>query len=384
MVLLLSTIAWADGSDGFDPRYVMDACDYTTVVETWEPDQATGILTKRVTYVAECDTPSVGEITLTETTEEWDGMSLVVTEVRVGVRTESGGIFTTETLIYGDELLTVLLGKEVHTYDYGISDPSIGWQAWEHYEWDGDSFEIVHYNTREVDGLGTQNPLITYIFYDTAFRADPVIPTEVPVLGSANAWMPPHMPKIPPKDEYGSIAYRMLLDTLRVTVNTHNESVRWLEAYPLNLSGLNPPGTYVAGVFMADRFDDVDPLTGEPFNGFFQRFVNWINDVDGNLHITHGWTEDRDLNVASNNWVQSSVKQFPDGSVEYLQHGHRVGEGSADHADTIVVLDNTWHIIRETYSDFQWLTGSDFVQETTVVDGDQNPLSFSVWTVTWD
>jgi len=390
LVAMIFVLAAVNAAAAIDPRDDMAACGYTSVDETWEPDMATGIMTKRVTYTTVCDTPTAGDIGITITTEEWNGMSLEVTEVRQGTRTESGGIYTTELEIYDGSM--ALLGKEVHTYDNGVTDPTVEWQDWTNYVWTGSAFEVERYTSREMGPLDAQDRLVTWIFYDTTFRADPEIPTEVPVLGGTTASMsglPPFMSKVDPEtwnQEGMRELGKRVLDMHRVSINTPYEANLFLNHYSPNLtaSGLyaNPPGTYVASVLIADQFLNEDPITGLAFTGLFNRWVKMSNDVAGDLTILYGWTSDRQLNQPSNDWWQSRVAQWADGSLEWIENAHRVGETEADHQDLYTVMNDMFQITEQTYKVFTW-TGDDFSELSTTVDRFQNPLYEQLWVVTW-
>ncbi len=384
LVLLLATTAWA--TDDLDPRMNFGTCGFTSTEESWEPD-ASGTLMKRVTCVSECDMPAAGDETITITTEEWDGVSLVTTEVREAVRTLIGGVYFTTTEIYDGSM--TLTGKEDHTYDYRVSDIDIWFQEWTYYNWNGAGYDLFGYTTKTVEWLGGEDMEVTYIYYDTTFRLDPVIPDDVPVLGSStsSSMLPP------PGKGVDHIAYESLgrmYDRVRnaiiVNPNTQREGVKMLRSssQPLSHGLVPPPGVYVAGVLKGDRLDDAPGVDG--FNGFWTRWVRFSNDVGGNLTALFGWTSDRDLNEPTGDWWQARVRQDADGTLQFIENAHRSGEAEEDHYDTYTLLNSMYMIESQTVKifDYHELNPPDFSQTTTVTDGMAAPVSFDHWTVYFD
>jgi len=381
VLALVVTTAWAD----LDPRANIGTCGFTSVEETWEPD-ASGTLVKRVTYVSECDVPMAGDETITITTEEWDGGSLVTTEVREALRTFTGGIYYTTTEIYDGSMM--LTGKEEHTYDYRVSHPDIFFQEWDRYTWNGSSYDVDGATTKTIEWFAGEEMEVTYIYYDTTFRADPVIPDDVPVLGSSAAFS-----LLPPVNKGGinhAVAnlgdmYRRVLNTVRVNPNTQREGDLMMAKYGLpEFHAAIPGGLYVAGVLKGDRLND--PAGIEGFNGFFTRWVRFSNDVDGNLTALFGWTSDRDLNEPTDDWWQARVRQDASGAIEYIENAHRSGLTSEDHYDTYTLLNSMFMIDSQTVKMFDWDEGNpgNFTQTTTVTDAMAAPVSYSEWTVVFD
>ncbi len=388
---LIVTTAWAlptvnQAADDLDPRKNFGTCGFTSTEESWEPD-ASGTLMKRVTYVSECDMPAAGDETITITTEEWDGVSLVTTEVREAVRTLVGGVYFTTTMIYDGSM--TLTGKEDHTYDYQVSDPSIWAQDWTYYNWNGAGFDLVGYTTKTVEWLGGEDMEVTYIYYDTTFRLDPVIPDDVPVLGSStSSSMLPPLGKGVDHIAYESLGrmYDRVRNAIIVNPNTQREGVKMLRSssQPFSHGLVPPPGVYVAGVLKGDRLDDAPGVDG--FNGFWTRWVRFSNDVGGNLTALFGWTSDRDLNEPTGDWWQARVRQDADGTLQFIENAHRSGEAEEDHYDTYTLLNSMYMIESQTVKifDYHELVPGDFSQTTTVTDGMAAPVSFDHWTVYFD
>jgi hypothetical protein len=380
MLALVVTTAWAD----LDPRANFGTCGFTSVEETWEPD-ASGTLVKRVTYVSQCDTPGVGDETITITTEEWDGVSLVTTEVREAVRTVTLGVYYTTTEIYDGSM--ALTGKEEHVFDKYASDPDIWYQEWTDYDWNGVSYDVTGATTRTAEQLPGDEVDVTFIYYDTTFRADPIIPDDAPILGaSSSSVLPPPGKAIDTGDTYINLGrmYERVYNTIRATVNTEVEGTRMLAATGLPESRtLLPSGLYISGVIKGDRLDDPNL---PDFNGFFTRWVKWSNDVSGNLNVILGWTSDRDLNEPTSDWWQARVKQYPDGTLESIENAHRSGLTEVDHYDTYTVLNNMYMIESQTVKNFDWdeLNPGDFTQTTTVTGSFGATTSYGVWTVVFD
>ena len=379
---LIVTTAYAS----IDPRADFGTCGFTSTEETWEPDSS-GTLVKRVTYVSECDMPMAGDETITITTEEWDGSSLVTTEVREAVRTDTGGIYFTTTEIYDGSM--ALTGKEDHIYDYKVTDADIWFQDWTYYNWNGASYDLYGYTTRTTEWLGGDALEATYVYYDTTFRADPVIPADVPVLGSST-----HSSILPPSDKgidlghYANLGrmYDRVRNVMMVNPNTQQEGARILQASGLPESHglIPPPGVYVAGVLKGDRVDDPAGIVG--FNGYFTRWVRFANDVDGNLSVLFGWTSDRDLNEPTGDYWQARVLQTPFGAIENIENAHRSGLSEEDHYDTYTLLNSMFMIESQTVKIFNWdeLNPGNFNQATTVTNGMAAPVTYSQWTVVFD
>jgi hypothetical protein len=379
---LIVTTAYAD----LDPRENFGTCGFTSTEETWEPD-ASGTLVKRVTYASVCDAPAAGDETITVTTEEWNGATLETTEVREAVRTLVGGIYFTTTEIFDGSM--ALIGKEDHTYDYGISDSDVWFQDWTYYNWNGASFDLFGYTTKTVEWLVGEDMEITFVYYDTTFRADPVIPDDVPVLGSSTS--SPMLP--PPGKGVDHIAfetlgrmYERVRNTMIVNPNTQREGIKILSSSnePISHGLVPPPGVYVAGVLKGDRVDDFPGIDG--FNGFWTRWVRFSNDVAGNLTALFGWTSDRDLNEPTSDWWQARVRQDADGTLEIIENAHRSGLTEEDHYDTYTVLNSMYMIDSQTVKifDYHELNPGDFTETTTVTDGMAAPVSFDHWTVVFD
>ena len=382
LMALAVTTAYADT----DPRANFGTCGFTSTEESWEPD-ASGTLVKRVTYLSECDTPVAGDETITITTEEWNGASLVTTEVRQGVRTNVGGVYFTTLEIYDGSM--ALMGKEDHSYDYYVTDSSIWFQDWTFSTWNGAGYDLVGYTTKTNESLGGDLMDITFVYYDTTFRADPVIPDDVPVLGSAAS--SPLLP--PPGKGVDHIAmenlgrmYERVRNAVIVNPNTQHEGNVILRnsGLPLSYGLVPPPGVYVAGVLKGDRLDDAPGIDG--FNGFWTRWVRFSNDVGGNLTALFGWTSDRDLNEPTSDWWQARVRQSASGALENIENAHRSGPTEEDHYDTYTVLNSMYMIESQTVKDFDWheWNPGDFFQATTVTDGTAAPVSYSEWTVVFN
>jgi len=380
LVLLLTTGAWAD----LDPRANIGTCGFTSIEETWEPD-ASGTLTKRVTYVSQCDTPTAGEETITITTEEDFGSGLVTTEVRQGVRTLVGGIYFTTTEIYDGSM--ALQGKEEYSYNDKVTNPDMLIQEWDFYNWNGSAYEITGATVKTIEWFAGEEMEVTYIYYDTTPRAEPVIPDDVPILGAAA------LPALPPVTKSGlgtssaslGDMYRRVLNTIMVNPNTQHEGELMLAKYGLpEHHNCVPGGLFVAGVLKGDR--ENDPAGIEGFNGFFTRWVRFSNDVDGNLTALFGWTSDRDLNEPTDDWWQARVRQDASGAIEYIENAHRSGETNEDHYDTYTLLNSMFMIESQTVTDFDWDEGNpgNFFATTTVTNGMAAPVSYTEWTVTVD
>ena len=381
LVILLSTTAWAD----LDPRANFGSCGFSNTEETWEPD-AGGTLMQRVTYVSECDIPGVGDETITITTEDWNGSALVVTEVREAVRTESADIYFTTTMIYDGSMAPT--GMEEHTYNYRTtSNPDIWFQDWTYYNWNGSSFVVTGYTTRETEWFTGGESEATYVFYDTTYREDPVIPDDVPVLGSSTASpiLPPLDKHIDLGDTYANLGrmYERVRNVLLVNLNTQAEGNARLQGSgdPVSHLCTPPPGVYVAAVLKADRLDDPGI-----FNGYFARWIKWLNTVPGDLNVQFGWTSDRDLNEPTEDWWQARVLQLPSGAIEFIENAHRVGDTYEDHYDTFTLLNSMFMIESQTIKLFNFIDvyPGDFTESTTVTDGMGAPASYSVWTVVYD
>jgi hypothetical protein len=375
---LIVTTAYAE----LDPRANFGTCGFTSTEETWEPD-ASGTLVKRVTYESQCDTPTAGDETITITTEEWDGFSLVTTEVREAVRTMAGGVYFTTTEIFDGSM--ALTGKEEHTYDRYQTDVNIWFQEWDYSNWNGSGYDLVGATTKTVELLAGEDMEVTYVYYDTTFRADPVIPDDVPVLGSSSS-----SSILPPSDKaVDSLAmenlgrmYDRVRNTIIVNPNTQREGVKILQTTGLpEFHGLTPPGLYVAGVLKGDRVDDVAGITG--FNGFFTRWVRFSNDVGGNLTALFGWTSDRDLNEPTSDWWQARVRQTSTGAIEFIENAHRSGLTEEDHYDTYTLLNSMFMIESQTVKDFDWheWNPGDFFEATIVTNAMAAPVSYAEWTV---
>lgn len=391
LALIVTTTSWAlsitaQAATDLDPRNNFGTCGFTSTEESWEPD-ASGTLMKRVTYVSECDMPAAGDETITITTEEWNGVSLETTEVREAVRTLVGGVYFTTTMIYDGSM--ALIGKEDHTYDCYQTDVNIWFQDWTDFVWNGTGYDIVGYTTRTTELLGGDLRDITYVYYDTTFRADPVIPDDVPVLGSStsSSLLPP-LGKGVDHIAYETLGrmYERVRNAIIVNPNTQREGNKILQSTGLPFShGLvPPPGVYVAGVLKGDRLDDAPGVDG--FNGFWTRWVRFSNDVGGNLTALFGWTSDRDLNEPTGDWWQARVRQSADGTLQFIENAHRSGEAEVDHYDTYTLLNSMYMIESQTVKifDYHELVPGDFSQTTTVTDGMAAPVSFDHWTVYFD
>jgi len=384
MLALVVTTAWAD----LDPRANFGTCGFTSVEETWEPDSS-GTLMERVTYVSLCDTPSLGDETITITTEQWDGGSLVVTEVREAVRTQTaatyGVIYNTVTDVYDGSLALQEVIEQ--TYDFYASDEDIWFQDWLHSVPGGGGLEEVAYTTRTAENLGGDLIDVTHIYYDKVPRAMPVIPADVPVLGSAAAQVlpPPPGKHIDTGDTFIHLGrmYERVYNTFQVNPNTHAEARKLtVNAGLPDFLASTPGGFYVAAVIKGDRYDD--PQLPD-FNGFFTRWVKWTNNVAGELNVVLGWTSDRDLNDPTDDWWQARVKQGPSGVVLSIENAHRSGLTEEDHYDTYTVLNSFYMIESQTVKIFDWdeLNPGNFTQTTTVTDGMAAPVSYTDWTVTY-
>lgn len=379
---LIVTTAYAD----LDPRANFGTCGFTSTQETWEPD-ASGTLVKRVTYLSECDIPAVGDETITITTEEWNGASLETTEVSEAVRTFIGGIYFTTTEVYDGTM--ALTGKEDHTYDYRVTDADIWFQDWTFSSWNGASYDIFGYTTRTKQWQAGEEAETTYVYYDTTFRADPVIPDSVPVLGSytSSVILPP-LDKNIDLGHYANLGrmYERVRKAFIVNPNTQREGVKILHnsGLPVSHGLVPPPGLYVAGVLKGDRVDDIASVDG--FNGFWVRWVRFSNDVNGNLAALFGWTSDRDLNEPTSDWWQARVRQTSTGAVEYIENAHRSGLTFEDHYDTFTLLNSMFMIDSQTVKIFDWDESNpgDFNQTTSVTDGMAAPVSYSEWTVVYN
>jgi hypothetical protein len=377
---LMVTTAWAD----IDPRVNFGTCGFTSTEETWEPDTS-GTLVKRVTYVSECDTPGAGDETLTITTEEWNGVSLVTTEVREAVRIDVGGVFYTTTEIFDGSM--TLTSKVDHTYDEYVTDGTIWFQDWTYSTWNGVSFDMTGYTTRTTELLGGDEHDVTYIYYDTTPRAFPVIPDDVPVLGSSSSSssiLPP-LNKHIDLGHYANLGrmFQRVRNTLRVNPNTQFEGNAILIDAGLPVSHtITPPSMYVSRVLKGDRYDDPD-IT---FTGYWHRWVSFDNDVSGNLTATFGWTSDRDLNALTSDWWQARVKQDAAGAIQYIENAHRSGLTEEDHYDTYTLLNSMFMIDSQTVKIFDWddVNIGDFSQDTTVTNSMAAPVSYSEWTVVFD
>jgi len=379
---LIVTTAYAD----LDPRANFGTCGFSSTEETWEPD-ASGTLVKRVTYVSVCDMPMAGDETITITTEEWNGAVLETTEVREAVRTFVGGIYFTTTEIYDGSM--ALTGKEDHTYDYKVSDTSIWFQEWTYFNWNGSSYDLFGYTTKTVEWMAGEEMEVTFVYYDTTFRADPVIPDDVPVLGSSTS-----SPILPPAGKGADLGhyenlgrmYDRVRNVIMVNPNTQHEGNKILQSSGLpEFHALTPPpGVYVAGVLKGDRLNDAPGITG--FNGFWTRWVKFANDVDGNLSVLFGWTSDRDLNEPTSDWWQAAVRQTPTGAIENIENAHRSGLTEEDHYDTFTLLNSMFMIEKQTVKIFDWdeFNPGNFNQTTTVTDGMAAPVSYDEWTVVFD
>jgi len=378
---LIVTTAWAD----IDPRDNFGTCGFTSTVETYEPD-AGGTLMKRVTYVSECDTPMAGEETITITTEEYDGMSLNVTEVREAVRTEVGGVYYTTTEIYDGSM--ALQGKVEHTYDLYVSDPDLWFQEWTYYTWNGMSYDIEGYTTRTTEQLGGDMSEINFVYYDTTYRADPVLPMSLTSLtGSSSPVLPP-LNKAGDSEALESLGrmYDRVRNAFIVNRNSQQEGIKMLAASGLPSShGLvPPPGVYVAAILHGERVNDAPSTT--PFNGFWTTWTRYNNDVDGNLTVLFGWTSDRDLNEPTDDWWQARVKQSAAGTLEFIENAHRSGLTEEDHYDTYTVLNSMYMIDSQTVKVFDWdeLNPGNFTETTTKTDAMGSTVSYSEWTVVFD
>jgi hypothetical protein len=378
---LIVTTAWAE----VDPRENFGTCGFTSTEEFFEPD-AGGTLVKRVTYVSQCDTPMAGDETITITTEEYDGMSLVTTEVREGVRTMAGGIYYTTFEIYDGSM--ALVGKEDHTYDYQVSDPSVWFQEWSYYDWNGAGYDITGYTTKTVEWLGGEDIDVTFVYYDTTYRADPVIPTSMTSLGGFSGPVLPPLGKAGDNQAYENLGrmYDRVRNAFIVNPNTQQEGIKLLAAsgVPVTHNLVPPPGVYVAAVLRGERVDDAP--TSTPFNGFWTTWTRYNNDVDGNLTVLFGWTSDRDLNEPTGDWWQARVKQNASGAVQFIENAHRSGLTEEDHYDTYTVLNSMYMIDSQTVKIFDWdeLNPGNFTETTTKTDSMGSTVSYSEWTVVFD
>lgn len=383
MVFMVASVSWAE----FDPRQIPTDCDFTSTIETWDPDMATGDLIFRETYVKECDTPSAGEMTITVTTEERIGGVLVVTEIREGVQTETAGafgpVYTTNFNIY-DASMT-LTAKEIYVYDFEGTILDTWVQEWTDLD---PSDNVTAYRTKELVGTSLQDKQITYLYYDSTVQTDPVIPDEVPVLGGTSH---PSLPSLvkdtsinwPPFSQINPEIYDAIV---RANVNTPYEGNRWLAFYGLFAPpGYTvPAGMYIQSVLMGDRFDDVDPISGDPFDGYYHRWVRWAND-DGTLVPLFGWTSDRDINEVTEEWWQARVMQFDDGSIDFIENAHRYYD-SVDpnvHYDTFTTMAPPYYMITgQTTKTFTWdVDGKSYTEHGISVDGNQVQVSETMWDV---
>ncbi len=270
-----------------------------------------------------------------------------------------------------------------------MSDADVWFQDWTYYNWNGSGFDLFGYTTKTVEWLVGEDMEITFVYYDTTFRADPVIPDDVPVLGSSTS--SPMLP--PPGKGVDHIAfetlgrmYERVRNTMIVNPNTQREGIKILSSSnePISHGLVPPPGAYVAGVLKGDRVDDFPGVEG--FNGFWTRWVRFSNDVAGNLTALFGWTSDRDLNEPTSDWWQARVRQEADGTLEVIENAHRSGLTEEDHYDTYTTLNSMYMIDSQTVNIFDWdePNPGDFNQTTTVTDAMAAPVSYAEWTVVFD